>query len=574
MTAWVAAVFSVLVGVMMLLGKLQAGSHVLLESPQLKQGKEALRLNPADEQKKQSIRDIDLQLRQKQFRHLARVRSGAWLLLGGAVVFLIAMYQVARVENHRPRPKPRSDSPQERAAHAATRARWSVAASGGALGALFFALSLSPSTPLGSKTLEVGSVGNDGEPVTAAADAASLSELLKNWPRFRGADGSGVSVFTNVPAEWDVKTGAGIAWKVPVPAGGFSSPITWNDRVFLSGGDAHRHEVFCFSAQTGEILWRQAVTNVPGSPANSPEIPESSGVAAATMATDGRRVYAFFADGDLAAFTLEGKLLWSKSFGALKNPYGHATSLATWQDRLIMQLDQGEAEEARSRLYALDGRSGQIVWQQPRKVPSSWATPIVFEAAGKAQVVTLAVPWAISYACADGTELWRVECLNGEVLPSPVLAAGMLFVLSPSEKLLAIRTDGQGDVTKTHVVWTAEDNIPDITSPVSNGDLVFTLTSSGILTAFDAKDGKKQWEHDFEMEFHASPGLAANRLYLFSQKGTAIVIEAARQFRELFRTEMDDSFHASPAFVQGGIVLRGTTNLWEIRQPKLEARNP
>ena len=216
----------------------------------------------------------------------------------------------------------------------------------------------------------------------------------------------------------------------------------------------------------------------------------------------------------------------------------------------------------------MDGRSGQIVWQQPRKVSSSWATPMVFEANGKAQVVALAVPWAIGYSAADGTELWRVECLNGEVLPSPVLAAGMLLVASPSEKLLAIRTDGQGDVTKTHVVWTAEDNIPDITSPVSNGDLVFTLTSSGILTAFEAKDAKKQWEHDFEMEFHASPGLAANRLYLFSQKGTAIVIEAERQFRELFRTEMDDSFHASPAFVQGGIILRGMTNLWEIRGPK------
>jgi outer membrane protein assembly factor BamB len=171
-------------------------------------------------------------------------------------------------------------------------------------------------------------------------------------------------------------------------------------------------------------------------------------------------------------------------------------------------------------------------------------------------------------------ELWRVECLNGEVLPSPVFAAGMLFVASPSEKLLAIRTDGEGDVTKTHVVWSAEDNIPDITSPVCNGELVFTLSSAGILTAFDAKDGKKQWEHDFEMEFHASPGLAANRLYLFSQRGTAIVIEAARQFRELFRTEMDDSFHASPAFIQGGIILRGMTNLWEIRSAKFEVRGP
>jgi outer membrane protein assembly factor BamB len=568
MTAWVAAVFSVLVGLVILWGHLQGRSRVLLESRQLKQQKEELRQNPVDEQKKQGIREMDLRLRQQQFRHVTRVRSGAWLLAGGAVVFLVAMYQVARLENHRPRPKPRSNSPQERATRAATRARWSVAVSGAALGALFLAVSLSPSTPLANQTQEAGPVGKTGETVSAAADVASLSELLTNWPRFRGAEGSGVSAFTNVPAEWDVKTGTGIAWKVPMPASGHGSPIIWGDRVFLSGGDARRPEVFCFSAQTGEILWRQAVTNVPGSPAKPPEIPDGSGIAAATMATDGRRVYAFFANGDLAAFTLEGKLAWSKSFGALKNPYGHASSLAIWQGRLIVQLDQGDSEEGRSRLYALDGRSGQIVWQQPRKVPASWATPMVFEGNGKAQVVALAVPWAISYSAADGTELWRVECLNGEVLPSPIFAAGMLFVVSPSEKLLAIRTDGQGDVTKTHVVWTAEDNIPDIASPVSNGELVFTLSSSGVLTAFDAKDGKKQWEHDFEMEFHASPGLAANRLYLFSKNGIAIVVEAARQFRELFRTEMDDSFHASPAFIQGGMILRGTTNLWEIRQPK------
>lgn len=568
MTAWVAAAFFVLVGLVMLWGHLQGRSRVLMESRQLRQQKEELRLNPSDEQKKQGIREMDLRLRQRQFRHVGRVRSGAWLLAGGAVVFLVAMYQVARLENNRHRPKARSDSPQVRAARAATRARWSVAVSGAALGALLLAVSLTSSTPLANQTLEAGPVGNAGETVTAAADVASQSELLTNWPRFRGAEGSGVSAFTNVPAEWDMKTGMGIAWKVPMPASGHGSPIVWGDRVFLSGGDIRRPEVFCFGAQTGEILWRQAVTNVPGSPANPPEIPDGSGIAAATMATDGRRVYAFFANGDLAAFTLEGKLAWSKGFGALKNPYGHASSLATWKGRLIVQLDQGDSEEAKSRLYALDAHSGQIAWQQPRKVPASWATPMVFEGNDKAQVVALAVPWAISYSAVDGTELWRVECLNGEVLPSPVFATGMLFVVSPSEKLLAIRTDGQGDVTKTHVVWTADENIPDIASPVSNGELIFTLSSSGILTAFDAKDGKKQWEHDFEMEFHASPGLAANRLYLFSKNGTAIVTEAARQFRELFRTEMDDSFHASPAFIQGGIILRGTTNLWEIRQPK------
>ena len=122
-----------------------------------------------------------------------------------------------------------------------------------------------------------------------------------------------------MPARWDAKTGAGIAWKVPVPASGFNSPIVWGDRVFLSGGDAKKREVVCLDCKTGQMLWRQAVAS-PGRRGRRPQVPESTGYAAATMATDGRRVYVIFANGDCAAFTLEGKLVWSKSFGALKNP--------------------------------------------------------------------------------------------------------------------------------------------------------------------------------------------------------------------------------------------------------------
>lgn len=552
----------------MLVGRFQAGWGAPLESAQLKQLKEELRATPTDERKKQSIRDLDLRLRQKHFSHLARFRTGARLLAGGSVVFLLAMYQVASVEKLRPRPKPRSGTAQERVTRAATRARWSVALGGGAIGAFLFCLSLTPSTPFPSPTPEPAPTDPAAAPAAGVSDNVSLAELERNWPRFRGARGNGVSLFTNAPDQWDVKTGAGIGWKVAVPSAGYSSPITWGDRVFFSGGDASQHEVLCLNGQTGEILWRQAVTNVPGSPAKPPEVPESSGVAAATMATDGRRVYAMFGNGDLAAFTLEGKFAWAKSFGALKNPYGHSSSLGIWPGQLILQLDQGENEEGKSRLYALDGRTGQVIWQQPRKVGSSWASPIVFEAGGKAQIVALAVPWAIGYAGTDGAELWRVECLNGEVLPSPAFAGGLLFVASPAEKLLAIRPDGQGDVTKTHVAWSSEENVPDIASPVSNGELVFALGSSGVLTALDAKDGKKLWEHDFEMEFHASPGLSGNRLYLFSLKGTALVVEAARQFRELFRSEMPDSFHASPAFVQDGIIVRGATNVWKLQATK------
>jgi outer membrane protein assembly factor BamB len=571
MTAWVAGVFSVLVGLTMILGRLSIRAEDPLKSPQLKEYKEKLRLNPTDEQIKQRVRQLDLQLRQRYFRQLSRMGSGVYLLLGGVVVFVLAIKQGARCQRQLPMPQPKPDA-SDQATRSAARARWSVAAGGAAIGGFLFILSLGLSGALPKRTAEVERLLGAGETVgpgelhptdqAKASDAASPEELRQHWPRFRGADGGGVSMLTNAPVTWDPKTGAGIAWKVPVPASGFGSPIVWGDQVFLSGGDAKKREVFCLDGKTGQTLWRQPVASVPDGPAQAAEVPESTGYAASTMATDGRRVYVIFANGDCAAFTLEGKPAWSKSFGALKNPYGHATSLATWQDRLIVQLDQGDSEDNKSKLYALDGRTGQIVWQRPRKVGASWATPIVIEAAGKAQVITLAVPCVISYAATDGAELWRVECLNGEITPSPVFAGGLLFVASPSEKLLAIRPDGQGDVTKTHVVWTNEDNVPDVTSPTSNGELVFAVTTSGMLTCLDAKDGKKQWDHDFETECHASPSLAAGRLYLFSQKGTAVVVEAARQFKELFRTEMGDGFHASPAFAPDKIFLRGLTNVW------------
>jgi outer membrane protein assembly factor BamB len=548
----------------MIFGHLGTRAEDPLKSPLLKEYKEKLRLNPADEQMKQRIRTLDLQLRQKYFSQLSRRESGVYLLLGGVVVFILATTQAARCQRRLPSPQTRLDDP-ERAARAAASARWSVAGAGAVVGVLLLVLTFGPSTALPKGQAGVEKLLGGGE-AAAVPDAASPDELKRNWPRFRGADGGGVSPFTNVPASWDPKTGKGIAWKVASPAIGFGSPIVWGERVFFSGGDATKREVVCLSAQTGQTLWRQAVSDVPGSPP-SVEVPDSTGYAASTMATDGRRVYVIFGNGDCAALTLDGKPVWAKSFGPLKNAYGFATSLATWQDKLILLLDQGEPDEGKSKLYALDGRTGRVVWERPRKVGASWASPIVIEAAGKPQVMALAVPWAISYNAKDGAELWRIEGLNGEITPSPVFAGGLVIVPSPSEKLMAVRPDGTGNVTKTHVVWTDEDNVPDVTSPTGNGEFVFALTTGGMLSCFDAKDGKKIWDHDYDMECHASPSLAGNRVYVFGMKGTAVVAEAGRQFKELFRTDMPDAFHASPAFGPDKIFLRGVTNVWCVGKP-------
>jgi len=416
--AWIAGVFTLLIGLGMLWGHLTTKPIDPLKSPELKTAKENLRENPEDEPLKQEIRRLDLELRQQYFTQLTRTASGAYLLIGGAALFVLAVARARRVPRPVPILQPKADA-VETSIRQGSMARRSVALGGAAIGGMLFWISLGMITPLKPQA------GAEGQGGTASAgppppDAASAEEMAQNWPRFRGPDGAGIAFWTNLPASWDPKTGEGILWKVPSPTPGLNSPLIWGARVFLSGGDIKERDIVCLDAKTGAVLWRRPIINVPGSPAKVPEVPDSTGYAAASMATDGRRVYAIFANGDLAAVTLDGNPVWSKSFGVLKNPYGHATSLATWHDRLIVQLDQGEADERRSRLYALDGRTGRVIWQKDRKVGCSWTSPIVIEAAGKPQIITLAVPYAIAYAATDGAELWRADCLYGEVTPSPV----------------------------------------------------------------------------------------------------------------------------------------------------------
>jgi outer membrane protein assembly factor BamB len=410
-------------------------------------------------------------------------------------------------------------------------------------------------------------LGNTGAAQAPTEEAPALSDFQANWPRFRGWDGSGVFAPPGAAPVWDPTNGAGVLWHSAVLAPGHSSPLVWGDRVFISGGTADRREVFCYNASTGALLWRRAVENVPGSPPKISDLMEDTTCAAPTMAADGRRVYVIFSNGDLAAINFDGSVVWTKYLGPLKNPYGHATSLAIRGNNLLIQLDQGESESSGSRLISLQGASGQVLWERARPVPASWATPIIIEAAGKSQIITLANPWVISYALADGGELWRAQLLEGEVVPSPVFAGGLLFLLNPGTRLIALRPDGAGDVTKTRVSWSTEENVPDIPSPLCNGDLVFTVTSGGLLTCFQAGDGKKIWAKDLDMEVQASPGMMGDRLFILGESGALVTLQAGRAFQELGRSQLPDKFLASPAFAGGHLFLRGVTNLYRLGPP-------
>ncbi len=559
LTAWVAAAFVVIVGLAMMGAHLQHKSSDPWKSPVLLKLKEQLRAEPRNEALKNQIRELDLKLRQRYFHLLALKASGLYLLCGGTAVFLIAAGQVRRINRRPPMPK-LNPLAAEQLVKARGESRLAIAGCGLVSAAALLAVAYGSKSPLPADVALATKLVSSGEvAVGAAADCASDDELRANWPGFRGFDGGGLVTVGSLPANLN---GDAALWKSPAPAPGFNSPLIFGEHVFLTGGNAQKREVVCLEANTGTLRWRQAVENVAGSPAELPEIPEETGFCAATAATDGRRVYAMFANGDVAALDFTGKQVWARHLATPKNMYGHATSLRTWRDRVIVQLDQGEPEDRLSKLFALDGRTGATVWEKPRSVGASWATPIVVEATGKTQVITLAVPWVMAYDAASGAELWRAEMLEGEVTPSPVVAGGLLFVVSPSHKIVALRLNGSGDVTKTHVAWTIEEGAPDVTSPVSNGELVVTVSSGGFLTCFDAKDGKKVWEHDLEMETQASPAIVANRMILLGTKGDVVVCEAGREFKELSRTKLDDAFFASPAFANGRVYLRGNKNMW------------
>jgi outer membrane protein assembly factor BamB len=567
-TAWVALVFCLLVSAAMLYHHYTAAQRDPWKSPQLLALKEKLRAAPADESLRGAIRQLDLEFRQRYFRRLALNVIGGWLLVGGVAVLLLTAKTSWRLLQPPPMPARRGTMGNP-PPPGVSPSRWSVSVVGVLVATGFLALAMSRSSLLPERPEDLNKLLGRGD--SAAADPPTLADFQANWTQFRGPDAGGVPA----RGEWNLRFGLSptpdVLWKSPIPAPGFNSPIVWSNRIFLSGGDARKREVFCYDATDGTLFWQRAVENLPGSPAKQPEISELTGVAAPTMATDGRRAFVIFANGDLAAFNFDGTLAWAKYVGVPRNMYGHASSLAVWPGRLIVQMDQDEGAPGGSKLLAFDSATGRLVWERARPVHDSWASPIIFEAAGKQQIITLALKWAISYSLTDGNELWSAEMMEGEITPSPAFGGGLVLIASPSLGLFALRPDGAGNVTQSHVAWSSQEPAPDVTSPASNGELVFTVLSTGSLRCFDLKDGKLIWEHDLEMEVQASPALAGHQLLLLSTKGHAVLIEAAREFKETGRLQLEDAFYASPALVNGKVYLRGATNLWCLAAEKNKA---
>jgi outer membrane protein assembly factor BamB len=524
-----------------------------------------LREHPDDQELLLRIRQLDLQFRQHRIRRLDFSRKGSYLLFGSVVIFLIALKFAGTLKKKMPAPQVLSNRGDEQL-HQATLARWAVTAGLAILGS--GALILAMSTDI-----------DFGETGTAITSYPSIEQINENWPSFRGPGGLGISAYTNIPEDWNGKTGDGILWKTKIPLPGNNSPVVWGDRVFLSGGDENKLQVFCFDAFSGRLLWTGDVTRAPLKSDEEPfEVMEDTGFAAPTVVTDGRRVYAIFATGDIGCFDFNGKSIWTRSLGIPDSSYGYASSLAMYRNLVLIQYDQGGPEDEMSKLIGLDGFSGQTVWETKRPVPNSWSSPIVNKIGDQFQVLTCGDPWVIAYDPSKRTELWRVKCLSGDIAPSLIYANGLVFAIEPYSKLVAIRPDGRGDVTETHIAWSIEEGTPDICSPVSNGELIFLLATEGLLSCYKVADGKRLWEQDLRENFWASPSLVGAKLYLLTEEGVMLIVQAGPEYKELTRCELGEECRASPAFADGRIYIRGLENLYcigkktEDRKQKTEDR--
>jgi len=493
------------------------------------------------------IRKLDLQIRQIRMRRWNFSHRGSYLLLGGVVVFLIGVKSAHRYKNKLPAPQPAPDRLNEQLRRAIY-ARWTVTVGLTLLASSALFLATRPWIDFTTAD-------------TTIASFPTMEEIKKNWPRFRGPGGLGICADTNVPAKWNGTTGEAILWKTKVPLPGHNSPIVWNDRVFVTGADPNTCEVFCFGALSGRLLWNRPVKSTPQG-AEPIDVMEDTGYAASTAVTDGRRVCAIFATGDVGCFNFEGKELWTRNLGVPDSAYGYASSVDMYRNLVIIQYDQGAADDEISKLIALDTFTGRTVWETKRPVPNSWSSPIVIEVAAQPQIITCGDPCVIAYNPSNGTEIWRAKCLGGEIAPSPIYTAGLIIAIEPYATMVAIRPDGKGDVTKTHIAWKADESTPDISCPVSNGEFIFMLTTEGFLTCYKTADGTKLWEHELQKNFLASPSLVGNRLYMLSKKGVMYIAEAGAEYKELAKCQLGEECYASPAFMDGRIYIRAIKNLY------------
>ena len=396
-----------------------------------------------------------------------------------------------------------------------------------------------------------------------------------DWAYWRGPNATGVAR-GDAPLRWSDTEN--IRWKATIPGRGFSSPVVWGDRLFLTTAvpsDAaaakarlveHRFIVQCLDRRSGKLLWERVVkTDVPHEPYHS----TYGSFASNSPVTDGKHVYAFFGSRGLYAFTIDGQPVWQKDFGQLRMFMTFGEGAWTWleDDTLLVVLDH----EGESALVALDKSTGKERWRTPRQGNTNWSGPYVTTVGGRKQVIVSATRESVGYDLQTGKRIWWARGLGQNTIPQPVASDGLVVVMSGfrNPNLMAIRLGRTGDLTGTDaVVWENTRGNSYTPSPVLHDGILYMLTDSGMLSALDVKTGKPHYLQQRlpkPYQFKASPVAANGKLYLATEADDVVVVRMGPAFEVLAtNTLKEQTFIGTPAIVDGEIYLRGQNTLFAI----------
>ncbi|MBI3407448.1 MAG: PQQ-binding-like beta-propeller repeat protein [Planctomycetes bacterium] len=395
-----------------------------------------------------------------------------------------------------------------------------------------------------------------------AAAAAALSIVLpspgaeRQWPRFRGPSGQGDAGATALPLTWD-KDGRNIVWRTKIPGVGNSSPIIWDEHIFLTSSDAKgaaRH-LQCFHRADGRMLWtRQAPVSPP-----EPGVRDKNGYASATPVTDGERVICFLGSCGILCYDFKGKLLWHYDALKVKTTHGTGSSPVLYKDLVILAQDQNQAN---SIFLALDKRTGKKVWEAMRPRAMTWTTPVVVRVGERDEMVIAGGETVRGYDPATGKELWSLHGPTQEVIPAIVTGKDLLYSVSGRNgPTLALRPGGSGDVTETHLVWRAVRGGPHVPTPALVGGRLYSANDNGIVTCFDAVTGKLIYQERISDHFSASPIAAGDFMYFPAESGLTYVLRAGSSLDIVARNDLGSPLLASPAVVEGRLVFRTADDL-------------
>ncbi len=387
----------------------------------------------------------------------------------------------------------------------------------------------------------------------------SLPVLVQDWPEFRGPTGQGHSEERGLPQSWSETRN--VRWKVAIPGKGWSSPAIQGDRIWLTAAteEGKSLRAICVDRNTGAILRNIELFR----PKSAGSIHAKNSQASPTPVLEGDRIYLHFGAHGTACLTEAGEIVWKTRLEYDNGQHGPGGSPVIYDNLLIISCDGQEMQY----VVALDKLTGKVRWKKSREGAQAYTTPLVVRLPGGDQVISLGAFRAIAYEPRTGKELWQVGYGDGfSNVPRPVYGNGLVFICTGFQQpsLLAVRLDGRGDVTKSHIAWTLRRGVSLTPSPLLVGDELYLVSDNGIASCVDAKTGNPHWQVRLGGNHSASPLYADGRIYFLSEEGESVVIAPGKQFKTLATNQLDGRTLASMAVSNSSIFVRSQTHLYRL----------